>query len=74
MPLEIVLSPGQDADITHAAALLGDHEPGAVLGDKGYDSDASAATAVPSGGDPVLEVVAELPGDGAVRALTRWLK
>ena len=42
LPLEIVLSPGQDADITHAPALLGDHEPGAVLGDKGYDSDAFA--------------------------------
>ena len=43
MPLEIRLSPGQDADITHAPALLGDHEPGAVLGDRRYNSDALAA-------------------------------
>ena len=42
LPLEIRLSPGQDADITHAETLLGDHRPGAVLGDKGYDSDAFA--------------------------------
>ena len=42
MPLGIVPSPGQDADVTPAPALLGGHEPGAVLGDKGYDSDAFA--------------------------------
>ena len=42
LPLEIVPSPGQDADVTHAPALLGDHEPESVLGDKGYDSDAFA--------------------------------
>ncbi len=38
-PVVIHLSPGQDADVTHAPALLGDLEPDAVLGDKGYDSD-----------------------------------
>jgi transposase len=38
-PVKLHLSPGQDADVTHAAALLGDLEPEAVLGDKGYDSD-----------------------------------
>lgn len=41
-PSEIRLTPGQDADVTHAETLLGDHRPGAVLGDKGYDSDAFA--------------------------------
>ncbi len=39
LPLEIHLSPGQDADITHAETVLGDHKPEKVLGDKGYDSD-----------------------------------
>lgn len=38
-PVSIHLSPGQDADVTHAKELLGDHKPDAVLGDKGYDSD-----------------------------------
>ena len=37
------LSPGLDVDISHAETLLGDHRPGAVLGDKGYDSDKLAA-------------------------------
>jgi|HubBroStandDraft_5_1064220.scaffolds.fasta_scaffold67055_2 transposase len=38
-PVVLHLSPGQDADVTHASTLLGDLEPEAVLGDKGYDSD-----------------------------------
>ncbi|HEX4613041.1 MAG TPA: IS5 family transposase [Urbifossiella sp.] len=38
-PVVVHRSPGQDADVTHAATLLGDLEPDAVLGDKGYDSD-----------------------------------
>jgi len=37
------LSPGQDADVSHAETLLGDLEPEAVIGDKGYDSDQLAA-------------------------------
>lgn len=39
-PVAFHLSPGQDADITHADEVIGDRTPGAVLGDKGYDSDA----------------------------------
>jgi transposase len=42
-PVSVVLSPGQDADVTHAPAVLGAHHPDAVLGDKGYDSDAFVA-------------------------------
>ena len=38
-PVALHLSPGQDADVSHAEALLGDHRPAAVLGDKGYDTD-----------------------------------
>jgi transposase len=37
-PVTIHLSPGQDADVTHAKALLAEHQPEAVLADKGYDS------------------------------------
>src|SRR5215207_8214166 len=39
-PVALHLSPGQDADITHAGVLIGDLEPEAVLGDKSYDGDA----------------------------------
>lgn len=54
LPLEIRLSPGQDADITHAEALLGDHRPEAVLGDKGYDSDAFATAVEDRGAEAVI--------------------
>ena len=54
LPLEIHLSPGQDADITHAETLLGDHQPEAVLGDKGYDSDAFAKTVEDRGAEVVI--------------------
>lgn len=39
-PVAFHLSPGQDADVTHAEAVVGERVPEAVLGDKGYDSDA----------------------------------
>ena len=52
-PAELHLSAGQEADVTHAPALLADHRPGAVIADKGYDSaglvdliEARGATAV----------------------------
>ena len=54
LPLEIHLSPCQDADITHAETLLGDHEPEAVLGDKGYDSDAFAKAVEERGAEVVI--------------------
>ena len=54
LPLEIHLSPGQDADITHAETLLGNHKPEAVLGDKGYDSDAFAEAIEDRGAEVVI--------------------
>jgi transposase len=39
LPVELVLSPGQDADVTHAGEVLAGHRPAVVIGDKGYDSD-----------------------------------
>ena len=53
-PREIHLSPGQDADRTHAAAVLGDHQPEAVLADKGYDSDGFAQTVEDRGTEGVI--------------------
>ena len=42
-PVRFILTPGQQADITQAAALLADHQPAAILADKGYDSNALLA-------------------------------
>jgi len=53
-PVSIELSPGQDADVTHAEKLLGGHQPEAVLGDKGYDSDAFVATVESRGAEAVI--------------------
>jgi hypothetical protein len=39
-PVALSLTPGQAADITQAAPFLDDVEPDALIGDKGYDSDA----------------------------------
>ncbi len=41
-PRRFLLTPGQDSDHGQAPGLLGDDEPGAVIGDKGYDSKAFA--------------------------------
>ena len=38
-PVRFVLTPGQDADISHAKTLVGEYRPKAFLGDKGYDAD-----------------------------------
>jgi transposase len=40
LPAALVLSPGQDADVTHAPAVLGGTRPVVVIADKGYDSRA----------------------------------
>jgi putative transposase len=38
-PLRFILTPGQRADVSQAEALLTGFKPGAVIGDKGFDSD-----------------------------------
>jgi transposase len=53
-PVTIHLSPGQDADITHAETLLADHHPEAVLADKGYDSDGFVAAVERRGAEAVV--------------------
>ena len=40
MPARLTLSPGQDADISHADALLDGRAPAVVIADKGYDKQA----------------------------------
>jgi transposase len=39
-PVELTATPGQASDIGQAEALLGDHEPEAVIADKAYDKRA----------------------------------
>jgi transposase len=53
-PVSIQLSPGQDADITHAPAVLGSLEPEVVIADKGYDSEALVNAIVDRGAEAVI--------------------
>jgi transposase len=53
-PVSIHLSPGQDADSTHAERLLGDHEPEAVLADKAYDTNQLVDTITERGAEVVI--------------------
>jgi len=39
LPVSLVLTAGQAADVTQAEALLEGNQPKVVIGDKGYDSD-----------------------------------
>ena len=39
LPVELALTPGQEADVTQAEKLLADHPVKVVIADKGYDSD-----------------------------------
>ena len=48
------LTPGQASDIGQAEALLADHEPDAVIGDKGYDGDDFVATVEARGAAAVI--------------------
>jgi transposase len=38
-PVELMLAPGQDHDLTCAEPLLENVDPGALIGDKAFDSD-----------------------------------
>jgi transposase len=39
-PVEVMLSPGQDHDLTCAESLIEAVDPGAVIADKAFDADA----------------------------------
>ena len=53
-PVELTLTPGQASDIGQATELLADHEPDAVIGDKGYDGDEFVATIEARGAEAVI--------------------
>ena len=54
MPTKILLSPGQDADVTHAEELLAGATPAVVIADKGYDKQALADAIEATGGEAVI--------------------
>ncbi len=54
LPVEIQLTPGQQADVTKAQDLLDGYKPEAVIADKGYDSDAVVDTIEASGAQAVI--------------------
>jgi len=54
LPVEILLTPGQAADITQAQTLLGGHTPQVVIADKGYDKKALVEAIAAKGGEAVI--------------------
>ena len=54
LPVEIQLTPGQQADITKAADLLEGYDPEVVIADKGYDSDALVDAIEEKGAEAVI--------------------
>ena len=54
LPVRLTLSPGQDADITHADELLDGFTPAVVIGDKGYDKQALVDAIEAGGAEAVI--------------------
>jgi transposase len=53
-PVRVLLTPGQQGDITQAAALVDGYAADAVLGDKSYDADALVAQIAEAGAIAVI--------------------
>lgn len=54
LPVKLVLTPGQAADVTQARALIGGVPAEVVIGDKGYDSAAVVAAVRGQGAEAVI--------------------
>ena len=54
LPARLTLSPGQDADITHAGGLLEGLAPAVVIADKGYDKQALVDAIEAGGAEAVI--------------------
>jgi len=54
LPTQFVLSPGQEADITHAPALLEGAPAAVVIADKGYDKQEFVDAIEDKGGEAVI--------------------
>ena len=53
-PVEFILTGGQEADINQGVPLMRDHDPKAVIADKGYDGDALVAAIEARGAEAVI--------------------
>ena len=53
-PVTVVLTPGQDHDITQGPTLIANSEAKKIIADKAYDSDAFVATIEETGAKPVI--------------------
>ena len=53
-PVELLLTAAQESDIAQAEALLADHEPEAVIADKGYDKKALVEEIESRGAEAVI--------------------
>jgi transposase len=54
LPVEIRLTPGQEADVKQAKPLLEGYSPEAVIADKAYDSDPLVETIESKGAEAVI--------------------
>ena len=54
LPVNVVLTAGQAADVTQAEALIAGTEPDVVIGDKGYDSDKLVRVIEAKGAEAVI--------------------
>jgi transposase len=54
LPVKVLLTAGQVADVTQAEALIAGTEAEIVIGDKGYDSDKLVKTIEASGAEAVI--------------------
>jgi transposase len=54
LPVKLLLTPGQAADVTQAEALLQDAPAAVVIADKGYDSKAVVAAVAARGAAAVI--------------------
>ena len=54
LPVKVVLTPGQDADVTQAETILRDVPFEVVIGDKGFDSQKLVAFIEARGGEAVI--------------------
>ncbi len=52
--MELCLGPGEEHDVVRAEELLAEHEPNAVIADKGYDSDELVQTIQERGAQAVI--------------------
>jgi len=53
-PVKIILTPGQDHDVTQGPALIAGSDANKIIADKGYDSDAFIADIAARDAEPVI--------------------